>query len=72
MKHELSAKPVIMRESWEGHFKECFLNLACVGEWERPLKEDSLLHVFTGKVVHTAIDAERDGKKRYSRYKYRF
>ena len=35
--------------------KECFLNLECTLDWDRPLHENSHWHIFAGKVKHIAI-----------------
>ena len=46
---------------------ECLINLECKLEWHRPLFEDSKWRVFTGRVVHVAMDEqvfELDSQKR--------
>jgi flavin reductase (DIM6/NTAB) family NADH-FMN oxidoreductase RutF len=35
---------------------ECLISLECRLAWHRPLYEDSHLHLFTGRVVHVAMD----------------
>jgi flavin reductase (DIM6/NTAB) family NADH-FMN oxidoreductase RutF len=35
---------------------ECPINLECRLEWHRPLYENSLWHLFVGRVVHLAVD----------------
>jgi flavin reductase (DIM6/NTAB) family NADH-FMN oxidoreductase RutF len=35
---------------------ECSVNLECKLEWERPLCTGSDWHLFTGKVVHLAVE----------------
>ena len=35
---------------------ECPVNLECRLEWHRPLYEDSRWHLFTGRVLHLAMD----------------
>ena len=37
---------------------ECAVSLECQLAWHRPLYEDSPLHLFTGRVVHLAMDEE--------------
>ncbi len=46
--------------------KECFLNLECTLDWDRPLHENSHWHIFAGKVKHVAI--EKDCLENYQRY----
>ena len=46
---------------------ECLISVECKLEWEKPLSRDSDWHVFTGRVVHMAMDAsvfELDPQKR--------
>ena len=46
---------------------ECLVHVECELEWERSLSQDSDWHVFTGRVVHLAMDAsafELDPEKR--------
>lgn len=35
---------------------ECLINLECRLEWHRPLYENSRWHLFTGRVLHLAMD----------------
>jgi flavin reductase (DIM6/NTAB) family NADH-FMN oxidoreductase RutF len=35
---------------------ECLINLECQLEWERPLSEGNLWHLFVGRVIHVAVD----------------
>ena len=48
--------------------KECFLNLECRLAWHRLLHEGSLWSVFSGEVVHVAIDNEVVQSGAYLRY----
>jgi flavin reductase (DIM6/NTAB) family NADH-FMN oxidoreductase RutF len=46
---------------------ECLINVECKLEWDRPLSPESNWHVFTGRVVHLAMDdsvSELDPEKR--------
>ena len=47
---------------------ECFLNLECTLDWDRPLHENSHWHIFAGKVKHIAINENcLDDYKRYGK-----
>lgn len=47
--------------------KECFLNMECRLDWERPLHEGSLWHLFAGEVVHIAINKDHTRQGEYNR-----
>ncbi|NQT66768.1 MAG: flavin reductase [Actinobacteria bacterium] len=48
--------------------KECFLNMECSLEWEKPLFEGSNWIILCGRVNHIAINEEKIKNNVYGRY----
>ncbi len=60
--NEIEASGFTLEKSYEVNapkIKECFLNLECTLEWDKPLFENSKWILLCGRVRHLSIDEER-------------